>query len=84
MIDKMFQEEIDNVKLRQENCISFYINDIYSRLCCNKKHTTCCLPLHYVAPGPCTYGGKMLKRIMGVELHIDDDIDDDLGEESIV
>jgi hypothetical protein len=34
MIDKMFQQEMDSVKLKQQNCISFYLNDMCNRLCC--------------------------------------------------
>ena len=72
MIDKMFQQEIDTVKLKQSNCISFYINDIFSRLC-GKTNSTCCLPVGYIPPEK--YGEHMLEKIMRIELHLEDDDD---------
>ena len=76
MIDKLFQEEIDTVKLKQDNCISFYINDMFTRLCgCFlKDRTTCCLPIGYTPKE--NYGENILEKIMGVELHIEEDNDE--------
>jgi hypothetical protein len=76
MIDKMFQEEIDTVKLKQDNCISFYINDMFTRWCgCfMKDRTTCCLPVGYIPKE--NYGENILEKIMGVELHIEEDNDE--------
>jgi len=76
MIDKMFQEEIDTVKLKQDNCISFYINDMFTRWCgCFiKNRTTCCLPVGYTPKE--NYGENILEKIMGVELHIEEDNDE--------
>ena len=76
MIDKLFQEEIDTVKLKQDNCISFYINDMFTRLCgCFlKDRTTCCLPIGYTPKE--IYGENILEKIMGVELHIEEDNDE--------
>jgi hypothetical protein len=52
MIDKMFQHEIDTVKLKQNNSLSFYINDVFFRCCgCfikDKTTFTCCLPVGYI------------------------------------
>ena len=70
MIDKMFQQEIDTVKLKQSNGISFYINEMYARWCC-QANTTWCLPVGYTPPEK--NGGNILEKIMGVELHIEDD-----------
>jgi hypothetical protein len=48
MIDKMFQQEIYDVKLRQQNCISFYLNEMCQRwCCCVKRGSTCGLPTEY-------------------------------------
>ncbi len=71
MIDKMFQQEIDTVKLKQSNGISFYINEMYARWCC-QANTTWCLPVGYTPPEK--DGGNILEKIMGVELHIEDGI----------
>lgn len=75
MIDKLFQQEIDNVKLKQHNCISFFMNDMAHRFCCcfvkNKNKNTCFLPKEYVQPGA---GGDILEKIMGTELHFDNEL----------
>ena len=75
MIDKLFQQEIDNVKLKQHNCISFFMNDMAHRFCCcfvkNKNKNTCFLPKEYVRPGA---GVDILEKIMGTELHFDNEL----------
>ena len=69
MIDKMFQHEIDTVKLKQNNSLSFFINDIFIR-CCGcfmKEKSTCCLPVGYIPKQ--NYSENILEKIMGVEFH---------------
>ena len=75
MIDKLFQQEIDNVKLKQHNCISFFMNDMVHRFCCcfvkNKNKNTWFLPKEYVRPSA---GGDILEKIMGTDLHFDNEL----------
>jgi hypothetical protein len=73
MIDKMFQQEIDTVKLKQNNCISFLINDILMRCGCCSFGKTCCLPVEYVPPGNVNGASTILEKIMGIGLHVEDD-----------
>jgi len=44
LIDQMFQEEIDAVKLKQQNCISFLMNDLFRWCCCCLGGEKWCLP----------------------------------------
>jgi hypothetical protein len=76
IIDKMFQEEIDTVKLKQNNCISFFINDMWVRCCCccfGNSVSTCCLPVEYRHPRTHHGGMNIFDKIMGVDLLVDDD-----------
>ena len=69
MIDKMFQHEIDTVKLKQNNSLSFFINDIFMR-CCGcliNDRSTCCLPVGYIPKD--NYSEHILEKIMGMEFH---------------
>ncbi len=80
MIDKMFQQEIDSVKLKQHNCVSFYMHDLYVRWVCGaNKKSRCCLPVSDV------YGGqkrnKIMEKIMGMKLYGRDDEDEDDDDE---
>ena len=71
LIDKMFQQEIDSVKLKQQNCISFYMNDMFQRWCAcfgGTCRTNFCLPTNYSHNK-----NDILEKIMLVELHFDDD-----------
>jgi hypothetical protein len=78
MIDKLFQQEIANVKLKQNNCISFFMNDIFNRLCCFKSN--CFLPKEYVdanvnanANTNVNNGCDILEKIMWAQLHFNDE-----------
>ena len=83
MIDKMFQQEMDSVKLKQQNCISFYINDMCNRLCClvgeegiKKGIKNCCLPTVYTQPKI-----DILEKILNLHFdadHLDMDMDMDM------
>jgi len=74
MIDKMFQQEIDTVKLKQNNCISFLINDILMRCCgCCSFGKTFCLPVEYVPPGNVNGASTILEKIMGIGLHVEEE-----------
>ena len=70
MIDKMFQQEIINAKLRQKHWIRFNINN-FIKICCPSK-SSCFLPSNYINPE--NSGGDILQKIMGFDTHknIDD------------
>jgi hypothetical protein len=76
MIDKMFQQEITNAKLKQENtCFRFTLHNLFVFLCPTAA-IRCCLPEKYIDPEKC--GGDILQKLMGFDKHIDitdDDID---------
>ena len=87
MIDKMFQREIDNVKLKQHNCVSFYLNEMFNQWCgCflnrggvgggagkkRRRQNLCCLPTQYAQPDS-SGTSNMLEKIMGVELHMEEE-----------
>ena len=76
MIDKMFQQEITNAKLKQENtCFRFTLHNLFIFLCPTTA-IRCCLPEKYIDPEKC--GGDILQKLMGFDKHIDitdDDID---------
>jgi hypothetical protein len=61
MIDKMFQQEILNAKLRSDNLLRFYFYDIL-RCCCVDK-VKCLLPPKYIEPE--VSGGEIFSDIMG-------------------
>jgi hypothetical protein len=71
MIDKMFQQEINNAKLEQQNWMRFFLSNI---LCCCPTYKTKILPEKYIDPENC--GGNILQKIMGFDMHINDDIFD--------
>ena len=76
MIDKMFQQEIMNAKLRQKHWIRFKINN-FIKFCCPSK-TTCFLPRNYINPE--NSGGNILQKILGFDTHKNiDDFDDDIS-----
>ena len=58
MIDNMFQQEIDDVKLRQQHWLSFYVNELW-----------CCLPTDYAKRHRPT--ADILEQIMGAGLSLD-------------
>jgi hypothetical protein len=75
MIDKMFQEEIDTEKLKQNNCIGFFVNDIWARFCCcfgKSSATTCCLPVEYIKAKKHDGSMDIFEKIMGFDLNEDD------------
>ena len=64
MIDKMFQQEINNAKMEQQNWVRFLLgNTIF---CCCK---TMLMPKKFMDPENC--GGNILQKIMGFDKHID-------------
>lgn len=77
MIDKMFQREIDNVKLKQHNCVSFYLNEMFNQWCGGggkkRRQNLCCLPMQYAQPDS-SGTSNMLEKIMGVELHMEEEV----------
>jgi len=69
MIDKMFQQEINNAKMEQQNWVRFLLgNTIF---CCCK---TMFMPEKFIDPENC--GGKILQKIMGFDKHVDISDDD--------
>ena len=77
MIDKMFQQEIINAKLRQNHWIRFKFND-FIKFCCPSK-ASCFLPHNYINPE--ISGGNILQKILGFDTHknIDDFDNDDIS-----
>ena len=61
MIDKMFQQEILNAKLRQEYWLRFYLYDFFC--CCGTGASRRWLPPKYIEPE--TSGGDVFEEIMG-------------------
>jgi hypothetical protein len=61
MIDKMFQQEILNAKLRSDYWCRFYIYDILNCCCCSKRLRGL-LPPNYIEPAEA--GGDMFEKIM--------------------
>jgi hypothetical protein len=85
LIDKMFQQEIDDVKLKQHNCFSFYVNEMFNQWCCcwGGRGNGCCLPTEYVPTQyvPTQYAANdykhkykqnILEKIMGGDLHLEE------------
>ena len=73
MIDRMFQQEILNGKLRQKYWLRFKINNILSCFsCCN---SIICLPATYIEPEKS--GGNILQNLMCFDKHIEMNEDDD-------
>jgi hypothetical protein len=62
MIDKMFQQEILNAKLRKDYWIRFYLYDISQ--CCGKDVLHSLLPPKYIEPE--ISGGEIFSEIMGI------------------
>ena len=60
MIDKMFQQEIMNAKLRSEYWLRFFIHDVF-QFCCAEK-VSFLLPPNYIKPE--VSGGYILDKIM--------------------
>jgi hypothetical protein len=78
MIDRMFQQEILNGKLRQKYWLRFKINNILSCFsCCN---SIICLPATYIEPEKS--GGNILQNLMCFDKHIEMNEDDDNGNNS--
>jgi hypothetical protein len=96
MIDKMFQQEINNAKLRQEYWFRFILIDLCCSTSCfffynscnnsnqlnnkNKNKRNWLLPEKYIEPEHC--GGTILQKLMGFDSHIDlSDHDDQCQQE---
>jgi hypothetical protein len=72
MIDRMFQQEILNGKLRQKYWLRFKLNDFLSCCCCCNYS---CLPAAYIEPEKS--GGNILQNLMCFDKHIEMNEDDD-------
>ena len=72
MIDRMFQQEILNGKLRQKYWLRFKLNDFLSCCCCCNYS---CLPAAYIEPEKS--GGNILQNLMCFDKHIGMNEDDD-------
>jgi hypothetical protein len=68
MIDKMFQQEILNAKLRSDHWVRFYFYDLL-RCCCVEK-IKILLPPKYIEPE--ASGGEIFSNIMGFGNNIQD------------
>ena len=62
MIDKMFQQEILNVKLRKDYWLRFYLYDKLSCCCCSQRLKSL-LPAKYIEPE--VSGGEIFEKILG-------------------
>ena len=66
MIDKMFQQEILNAKLKQTYWFRFYIYDLFRCCgCCNLNKVQSLLPPDYIDPK--IAGGYVMEKIMEME-----------------
>jgi hypothetical protein len=65
MIDKMFQQEILNAKLRRDNFIRFFLYDLLR--CCCVERMSAILPPKYIEPE--VSGGEIFSDIMGFVKH---------------
>ena len=66
MIDKMFQQEILNAKLKQTYWFRFYIYDLFRCCgCCNLNKVQSLLPPNYIDPK--IAGGYVMEKIMEME-----------------
>ena len=61
MIDKMFQQEILNAKMREDYCLRFFLYDWSA--CIWPEKARCLLPAKYVEPEES--GGCIFEKIMG-------------------
>jgi len=67
MIDKMFQQEITNAKLKQQYWLRFFLSN--TLLCCCPGVGKLILPDKFIDPEIC--GGAILQKIMGFDMHVD-------------
>ena len=72
MIDKMFQQEITNAKIKQQNFIRFFLS--HSVFCCCSSIKKMLMPEKYIDPENC--GGNILQKLMGFDMHMDISDDD--------
>jgi hypothetical protein len=72
MIDKMFQQEITNAKIKQQNLIRFFLS--HTVFCCCSSIKKMLIPEKYIDPENC--GGNILQKIMGFDMHMDISDDD--------
>jgi hypothetical protein len=64
MIDKMFQQEILNAKLRNDYWLRFYLYEMLQCCCAGKMKAI--LPPNYIEPE--VSGGDIFSKIMGFGL----------------
>ena len=69
MIDRMFQQEITNGKLKQKHWIRFRLNNFFSMFCCSKTFANSLLPKNFIDPEKS--GGNILYNLMCFDKHID-------------
>ena len=69
MIDRMFQQEITNGKLKQKHWIRFRLNNFFSMCCCSKTFADSLLPKNFIDPEKS--GGNILYNLMCFDKHID-------------
>ena len=69
MIDRMFQQEITNGKLKQKHWIRFRMNNFFSMFCCSKTFADSLLPKNFIDPEKS--GGNILYNLMCFDKHID-------------
>jgi hypothetical protein len=67
MIDKVFQQEIMNGKLKQTHWIRFKLYDWFKLCCCTNIEYL--LPMNYMNPEKS--GGNILEKLMGFEKEFD-------------
>ena len=65
MIDKMFQQEILNAKLRQDYWLRFFLHDFFY-CCMSSKGQNALLPPNYIEPE--VSGGYILEKIMKFDI----------------
>jgi hypothetical protein len=69
MIDRMFQQEITNGKLKQKHWIRFRLNNFFSMFCCSKTFADSLLPKNFIDPEKS--GGNILYNLMCFDKYID-------------
>ena len=71
MIDKMFQQEINNAKLENQNWLRFFLGN--TLFCCCKNMI---FPEKFIDPEKC--GGNILQKLMGFDHYMDMNMDMDM------
>jgi hypothetical protein len=77
MIDRMFQQEITNGKLKQKHWVRFRLHNFFSMFNFSKNFAYSLLPKNYIDPEKS--GGNILYNLMCFDKHIDmTEIDDEV------